>query len=620
MDEVAWTAAQCRHYAMCKVDYLDTGLCPSGPEKGYVAYYPQGRMDIYAALAQGLVPVTEGLVDVADTCTLCGICDVQCHFVTGLRPVRVMEALKAAVDAHLDAGKEVVRPAGDGLLDELQAIVGPAWASNDPAILASYANDPYPLKEAQMARCVVLPGSTEEVAAVVRLARERGIPYVVRGNGASVYGMVFSDGIVLDVNRMKAIEIDLDNWTATVGAGVTAFELQQEAARHGLRVNAAEPAATVCGNVICTGLFSPWSATYGTFADHFVDMEFVNREGQVYCLSEPDAPNLYAYKHDVADVPGVCTRAMIRLHPTTEDEEGMLVPCASLEEAVGFARELSVRRIGLAIAVLGAHYIATFVAPSQELAVRLKQSLTEALGIDYAVLVIADAYGRDAIRKMGKTVMDEDLVRTIILGLPRLLDEEWLDLVRGYGGDRLPYELLCQPELRPLVEAVLQPSPETLAGAVEEDLRAFYQALYRRPRYTDVAWLNTCRIVSARMARHKHVFAFLVYVPMERVELIAQLNSEFARVGEVHGVDHDYGFLTPIDLGKRAVLEYDYYLDHTDPLEKSKAGAIVAEVVPWLDELAWSTSGVTWIKTFFSQGCARKESILYRGLHGRSQE
>jgi hypothetical protein len=619
MDKVAWTAAQCRHYAMCKIDYLDTGLCPSGPEKGYVAYYPQGRMDIYAALAQGLLPVTEGLVDVADTCTLCGICDVQCHFVTGLRPVRVMGALKTAVAAHLASGREFVHPVADELLDELRAIVGEEWASNDPAILTAYAHDPYPFKEALLPRCVVLPESTEEVAAVVRLAREREVPYVVRGNGGSVYGMVFSEGIVLDTNRMKAIEIDLENWTATVGAGVTAFDLQQAAARHGLRVNAAEPAATVCGNVICTGLFSPWSATYGTFADHFVDMEFVDDEGHVYCLSERDAPNLYAYEHAVADVPGVCTRGMIRLHPTTEDEEGMLVPFASFEEATAFARELSVRRIGLAIAVLGAHYLGTFISPSQELAVRLKESLSQVLGIEYAVFVVADAYGRDAIRKMGQTIMDAELVRTIILGLPRLLDEGWLDLIGGYSGEKLPYELLCQPELRPLVEAALQPTPETLAGAVEADLRGFYEALYCRPQYTDIAWLNTCRIVSTRMARHKHVFAFLVYVPMERLELIVQLNDRFARVGEALGVSHDYGFLTPMDLGKRAVLEYDYYIDHTDPVEKGKAGAIVADVVPWLDELALSISGVTWIKTFFSQGCARKESILYRGLHGRSQ-
>ena len=68
-ESVRQTAAQCRHYAMCKIDYLGTGLCPSGPEKQYVAYYPQGRMDLYRALADDLIPVTEALVDVADTCT-----------------------------------------------------------------------------------------------------------------------------------------------------------------------------------------------------------------------------------------------------------------------------------------------------------------------------------------------------------------------------------------------------------------------------------------------------------------------------------------------------------------------------------------------------------------------
>ncbi|MGZ3595845.1 MAG: hypothetical protein ACXWMV_11165, partial [Syntrophales bacterium] len=75
-------AEQCRHYAMCKIDYLGTGVCASGQEKHYVSYYPQGRMDIYAALAAGLIPVTEALIDIADACDLCGICDKQCHFYT----------------------------------------------------------------------------------------------------------------------------------------------------------------------------------------------------------------------------------------------------------------------------------------------------------------------------------------------------------------------------------------------------------------------------------------------------------------------------------------------------------------------------------------------------------
>src|SRR5512135_806715 len=102
--EARATAAQCRHYAMCKIDYLGTGLCPSGPEKRFVAYWPQGRMDLCRALADGLVPLTEALVDVADTCNLCGSCDKQCHFVTGMRPLAVMRALKDEVRAQLAAG------------------------------------------------------------------------------------------------------------------------------------------------------------------------------------------------------------------------------------------------------------------------------------------------------------------------------------------------------------------------------------------------------------------------------------------------------------------------------------------------------------------------------------
>ena len=64
-------AAKCSHVGMCKVDFLGTGVCPSGIKSRYVAYYPQGRMEIVHALADGLIPVTERLVDIAESCTLC---------------------------------------------------------------------------------------------------------------------------------------------------------------------------------------------------------------------------------------------------------------------------------------------------------------------------------------------------------------------------------------------------------------------------------------------------------------------------------------------------------------------------------------------------------------------
>jgi hypothetical protein len=604
-------AAQCRHYAMCKIDFLGTGLCPSGQTKHYVSYYPQGRMDIYHALANNLIPVTQGLIDIARSCTLCGICDKQCHFVTGLRPMKVMRALKEHVESYLEENGEIKGAKEDPILDRLQGIVGEEWATKDPATLVAYANDPFPLTDMKMPRCVVLPRTRDEVVEIVQLSRRESIPYVVRGNGGSVYGAVFTDGIVIDTNRMKGIEIDQDNWTVTAQAGVTSYDLQQEVSKHGFRVNVAEPAATVCGNLVCTGIFSTWSSAYGIGADNLIDAEFVDAEGRIFHLNEKSAPNLFAFKKEVSPAPGICTQAVIPLHPVTEDEEGILIPFSSFDQALAFARNLSKRRIGLAIAVLGNHYLSTFMSPSADLAKRSKKVLQDTLGIQYTVFVIGDRYARDAIKRMTTVAIDNRALRMLMLGLPRLLDGEWIDLIEGFESDKQPFEIFCREEMYPILEAILRPSVETFSSAVDEDLKDFYRQLYSRPEMTDMVWLNSFRIVSSRMARHKHVLPFLVYVPLDRVEVIQGILSEFARVADLYGIEHAYGFLTPLDLGKRGILEYDYYIDQTDEVEKEKVRRAMATIEPFLDDLARKTKGVMGFKYAFSQGCSRKEGFLY---------
>jgi hypothetical protein len=604
-------ASQCRHYAMCKIDFLATGLCPSGQKKHFVSYYPQGRMDIYHALGNGLISVTEGLIDVAHTCTLCGVCDKQCHFVTGLRPMKVMRALKDYVEQYQKEGGRPLKVGEDSLLKDLKKIVGEEWATHDPATLFAYADDPFPLTGRQVPKYVALPGTTEEVSSLVKLSRKLGIHYAVRGNGGSVYGAVFTDGMVIDTNRMKGLKVDRESWTATVEAGVTAFELQREAYGHGFRVNVAEPAATVCGNLVCTGIFSTWSSAYGVGADNVLDAEFVDFEGGIFHLHEKEAPNVFAFEKAVRPAPGICTRAVIPLYPRREDEEGILVPFSSLEEAVSFARELNLRKIGLAIGVLGLHYVSTFMSPSQNLAGKVRRALKDTLGIRYAVLVIGDQHAREAIRKMTSLVIDEKILKTLTLGLPRLLDPEWIHLVEGFEGNRPPYEVLCREELYPIMEAVLRPSPETLASGVEEDMRDFYRQLYSRPEMTSMVWLNSFRIVSSRMGRHKHVLAFLVYLPLDQTGLIQEILTDFEKVAEKHGLEHHFGFLTPLDFGKRGILEYDYYLDHTDESEREKARKAMADLDPLLDEWILRNKGTMSMKYIFGQGCSRKENYLY---------
>jgi len=125
---------------------------------------------------------------------------------------------------------------------------------------------------------------------------------------------------------------------------------------------------------------------------------------------------------------------------------------------------------------------------------------------------------------------------------------------------------------------------------------------------TDMVWLNSFRIVSARMSRRKHMFAFLMYVPLDRIDVIKQIIARFERVAERYAIEHDYGFLTPIDLGKRAILEYDYYIDHTDESEREKIRNAMVELDPWLDRVTAEHEGVMSLKYVFAQGCSVKST------------
>jgi hypothetical protein len=596
---------------MCKIDYLDTGLCPPAKKTPYVGYFPQGRMDLCDALAKDLIPVTEAAVDIISSCTLCGSCDRQCHFVTGMRPMPVMQALKAFLADFQKKGTKVAVIAEDEPLKALKGIVGEKWATNDPAHLIAYANDPFPLAERQMPGYVVLPGNANELVEIVRYADRSEIPLVVRGNGGSVFGFVFTRGIVIDVNRMKKIQLDPDNWSAVIEPGVTAFELQKAVTQQGYRVNTAEPAATVCANIVCTGLFSTWANAYGVGADHIVDMTFVDRHGTVFRINDKNSPNVFGFEQAVLPPPGICTEARVRMHPVTDDEEGILVPFTSLADALFFARDISRRRIGLAVGILGGHYLSTFISPTESLAEKTRDIFSGILEMTHVVSVIGDKYARNSIKQMVPCVIESNTLKMLMLGLPRLAGSRWTHIVTGLESDRPAYEAVFSEEMLPVLEQVLAPSPETLAAAVDEDLREFYTNLYSRPHMTDMVWLTMFRIVSARMSRHKHMFAFLIYIPLDRVDVIHDLIASFADIAETHAIDHDLGFITPMDFGKRGILEYDYYIDHTDSRESEKIQQAMKDIEPMIDKLSAATRGVKFLKYIFSQGCARKENFLY---------
>jgi hypothetical protein len=102
------------------------------------------------------------------------------------------------------------------------------------------------------------------------------------------------------------------------------------------------------------------------------------------------------------------------------------------------------------------------------------------------------------------------------------------------------------------------------------------------------------------------------------MEMIEHLNSELKRIGDAFHIKGEFGFLTPLDSGKRAVYEYDFYMDHTDPLDIERAGRAMPEVRRLIEEAGRRVKGITWIQHILHQGFARKEHFLYTQGHSKA--
>ena len=246
------------------------------------------------------------------------------------------------------------------LLSELQGLLG------QPNVLTGEAAEPFLTDWRRRfhgaALAVARPGSTEEVAAVVRLCARHGAPILPQGGNTGMCGGATPDGsgraVVVSLARMNRVRgIDTDNDTMTVEAGCI-LQSVQEAAREAGRLFplslGAEGSCTIGGN-LATNAGGTAVLRYGNARELALGLEVVTPQGEVWDglrglrkdNTGYDLRDLYIGSEGTL---GIITAATVKLYPLPVAQCTALLALDSIDAGVAV---LGRARAGFGAALTG---------------------------------------------------------------------------------------------------------------------------------------------------------------------------------------------------------------------------------------------------------------------------
>lgn len=177
------------------------------------------------------------------------------------------------------------------VIDRLRAAVGAANVLSAHAETLVYECDGFVI-EKNCPDVVVFPGTTEEVARVVAICNETGVPFLPRGAGTSLAGgcLPVGGGVMIVLTRMKQIlEINLRDRYAVVQPGVVNVWLTNALRGTGYHYApdpSSQGACTIGGNV-ATNSGGPHTLKYGVTVNHVLGLEAVLADGRIVQIGGP---------------------------------------------------------------------------------------------------------------------------------------------------------------------------------------------------------------------------------------------------------------------------------------------------------------------------------------------
>ena len=229
----------------------------------------------------------------------------------------------------------------ESLLRQLREVVGERYAFADPYEVRLYQYDASP--ETALPDIVVIPGTAEEVARVVKLCADAGIPITARSAASSLAGgtVPVERGVVLTFARMDQIlEIDSDNLRAVVQPGVVNLALSQALKPLGYYYvpdPSSQGACTIGGNV-GTNAGGPHTLLYGVTVNHVTGLEVALPSGELVQVGGKKAAEATGY--DLAGLlvgsegtMGIVTRIWVKIQPLPPTQKTLMAVYPDVETA-----------------------------------------------------------------------------------------------------------------------------------------------------------------------------------------------------------------------------------------------------------------------------------------------
>ncbi|MDZ7858284.1 FAD-binding oxidoreductase [Sphaerotilus sp.] len=230
------------------------------------------------------------------------------------------------------------------VLADLRAAIGASHVLQD-GDLSAYERD-WRKRWHGKALAVVRPGSTAEVAAVMRVCARHGVAVVPQGGNTSLVGGSVPDGsgtqVLLSLGRLNRVRaIDVANLTMTAEAGCVLQAAQHAAEEAGLLLPlslAAEGSCTLGGN-LATNAGGTQVLRFGNARELCLGLEVVTPDGEIWeGLSGLRKDNTgYDLRHlyiGSEGTLGVITAAVMRLYPQPAASMTALAACASVTQCV----------------------------------------------------------------------------------------------------------------------------------------------------------------------------------------------------------------------------------------------------------------------------------------------